>query len=210
MPPPRVGVWGGGDRTLTSGCDCPGAGPAGARGAGRTAPAHLALLGLSLEPGQALEVVARPPRGSGRARGEREGTRTALHTRGAGGGGVLMRSSCSRSADLGLLLGMALGNQGLEMWPLTQNEECAVTGFLRDKLQYRNRLQYMVTVQAAPCPPSRALGSQGAGLGRPSSVASVLSPLAPFSSFPTVCTWPPHTVPSPASQPGGLHPCCSV
>ncbi|CAK7318748.1 IL34 [Vulpes lagopus] len=44
---------------------------------------------------------------------------------------------------LGLLLGMALGNQGLEMWPLTQNEECAVTGFLRDKLQYRNRLQYM-------------------------------------------------------------------
>ncbi|KAK1330577.1 hypothetical protein QTO34_010772 [Cnephaeus nilssonii] len=30
---------------------------------------------------------------------------------------------------------MALGNQGLE--------ECAITGILRDKLQYRNRLQYM-------------------------------------------------------------------
>ncbi|XP_045842953.1 interleukin-34 isoform X4 [Meles meles] len=45
--------------------------------------------------------------------------------------------------DLGILLGMALGNEGLEMWPLTQTEECAVTGFLRDKLQYRNRLQYM-------------------------------------------------------------------
>ena len=108
---------------------------------------------------------------------------------------------------------MALGNQGLEMWPLTQNEECAVTGFLRDKLQYRNRLQYMVTVQAAPCSPSRALGSQGAGLGRPSSVASALSPLAPFSSFPTVharVPGPQHTVPSPASQPGGLHPGCLV
>ncbi|XP_057569290.1 interleukin-34 isoform X2 [Hippopotamus amphibius kiboko] len=44
---------------------------------------------------------------------------------------------------LGILLGMALGNEGLEVWPLTQSEECAVTGFLRDKLQYRNRLQYM-------------------------------------------------------------------
>ncbi|XP_005608474.1 interleukin-34 isoform X3 [Equus asinus] len=43
----------------------------------------------------------------------------------------------------GILLGMALGNKGLEVWPLTQSEECAVTGFLRDKLQYRNRLQYM-------------------------------------------------------------------
>ncbi|XP_015090991.1 interleukin-34 isoform X3 [Vicugna pacos] len=44
---------------------------------------------------------------------------------------------------LGILLGMALGNEGLELWPLTQSEECAITGFLRDKLQYRNRLQYM-------------------------------------------------------------------
>ncbi|XP_020752315.2 interleukin-34 isoform X1 [Odocoileus virginianus] len=44
---------------------------------------------------------------------------------------------------LGILLGMALGNEGLEPWPLTQSDECAVTGFLRDKLQYRNRLQYM-------------------------------------------------------------------
>ncbi|XP_032342602.1 interleukin-34 isoform X2 [Camelus ferus] len=43
---------------------------------------------------------------------------------------------------LGILLGMALGNEGLELWPLTQSEECAITGFLRDKLQYRNRLQY--------------------------------------------------------------------
>ncbi|KAF6288216.1 interleukin 34 [Rhinolophus ferrumequinum] len=41
---------------------------------------------------------------------------------------------------LGILLGMALG---LEVWTLTQNEECAITGSLRDKLQYRNRLQYM-------------------------------------------------------------------
>lgn len=44
---------------------------------------------------------------------------------------------------LGILLGMALGNQGLEVWPLTQSKECAITGSLRDKLQYRNRLQYM-------------------------------------------------------------------
>ncbi|XP_036131244.1 interleukin-34 [Molossus molossus] len=44
---------------------------------------------------------------------------------------------------LGILLGMALGSQGLAVWPLAQHEECATTGFLRDKLQYRNRLQYM-------------------------------------------------------------------
>ncbi|XP_058135735.1 interleukin-34 isoform X2 [Dasypus novemcinctus] len=39
---------------------------------------------------------------------------------------------------LGILLGVALGNEDL-----TPSEECVVTGFLRDKLQYRNRLQYM-------------------------------------------------------------------
>ncbi|XP_052512197.1 interleukin-34 [Budorcas taxicolor] len=44
---------------------------------------------------------------------------------------------------LGILLGMALGNEGLEPWPLPRSDECAITGFLRDKLQYRNRLQYM-------------------------------------------------------------------
>lgn len=44
---------------------------------------------------------------------------------------------------LGLLLGVALGDEGLEVWPAAQRQECAVTGFLRDKLQYRNRLQYM-------------------------------------------------------------------
>ncbi|XP_043294006.1 interleukin-34 isoform X1 [Cervus canadensis] len=44
---------------------------------------------------------------------------------------------------LGILLGLALGNEGLEPWPLTQSDACAVTGFLRDKLQYQNRLQYM-------------------------------------------------------------------
>lgn len=43
---------------------------------------------------------------------------------------------------------MALENQGLEVWPLTQSEECTITGFLREKLQYRNRLQYMVTTWA--------------------------------------------------------------
>ncbi|XP_004600935.1 interleukin-34 isoform X1 [Sorex araneus] len=46
---------------------------------------------------------------------------------------------------LGVLLGMTLGNKDLQVRPLPQNlqEECDVTGFLRDKLQYRNRLQYM-------------------------------------------------------------------
>ncbi|XP_055992303.1 interleukin-34 isoform X1 [Sorex fumeus] len=44
---------------------------------------------------------------------------------------------------LGVLLGITLGNKGLQVRPLPQNEECDVTGFLRDKLQYRNRLQYM-------------------------------------------------------------------
>ncbi|XP_054434998.1 interleukin-34 [Pteronotus mesoamericanus] len=44
---------------------------------------------------------------------------------------------------LGILLGMALGDQGLEVWPVTQSKECAITGFLRDKLQYKNRLHYM-------------------------------------------------------------------
>ncbi|XP_076989099.1 interleukin-34 isoform X5 [Tamandua tetradactyla] len=39
---------------------------------------------------------------------------------------------------LGVFLGVALGNEG---W--TRREECVVTGFLRDKLQYRNRLQYL-------------------------------------------------------------------
>lgn len=43
----------------------------------------------------------------------------------------------------GIFLGVALGNEGLEVWPLTQNKECTITGFLRDKLQYKNRLQYM-------------------------------------------------------------------
>ncbi|XP_045149760.1 interleukin-34 isoform X2 [Echinops telfairi] len=45
--------------------------------------------------------------------------------------------------DLGILLGMAWGNEDLEVWPLAQRETCAFTGYLRDKLQYKNRLQYM-------------------------------------------------------------------
>lgn len=64
-------------------------------------------------------------------------------------GTVAHAFSWVRSTDFGILLGMALGNKGLEVWPLTQSEECAVTGFLRDKLQYRNRLQYMVTTWAS-------------------------------------------------------------
>ncbi|KAM6223796.1 interleukin-34 [Rhynchocyon petersi] len=44
---------------------------------------------------------------------------------------------------LSILLGMALGTKGLEEWPSAQREACTLTGYLRDKLQYRNRLQYM-------------------------------------------------------------------
>ncbi|XP_008833201.1 interleukin-34 [Nannospalax galili] len=44
---------------------------------------------------------------------------------------------------LGILLGMALGNENLEVWTVTQEKECDVTGYLRVKLQYKNRLQYM-------------------------------------------------------------------
>ncbi|KAH0513285.1 Interleukin-34 [Microtus ochrogaster] len=38
---------------------------------------------------------------------------------------------------------MTLGNENLEMWTLTQDKECDLTGYLRVKLQYKNWLQYM-------------------------------------------------------------------
>ncbi|GAB1293654.1 Interleukin-34 [Apodemus speciosus] len=44
---------------------------------------------------------------------------------------------------LGILLDVALGNENLEIWTLTQEKECDLTGYLRGKLQYKNRLQYM-------------------------------------------------------------------
>ena len=80
---------------------------------------------------------------------KREVVSTALHTRAVWEPRRWLTCSCCvRSTDLGILLGMALGNEGLEVWPLTRSEACAITGFLRDKLQYRNRLQYMVTTSA--------------------------------------------------------------
>lgn len=95
---------------------------------------------LNLDPGgEGVLWVLHPQPSHGREKGG--------HTQGAGEWHRALMYCCwVRSTDLGILLGMALGNEGLEMWPLTQTEECAVTGFLRDKLQYRNRLQYMVTV----------------------------------------------------------------
>ncbi|KAK7830400.1 hypothetical protein U0070_018908 [Myodes glareolus] len=66
---------------------------------------------------------------------------------------------------LGILLGMTLGNENLDMWTLTQDKECDLTGYLRVKLQYKNRLQYMVTGRApkrVPVPKSQ--GSPGAAL----------------------------------------------
>lgn len=86
-------------------------------------------------------------------------------------GRPLMCSCWARSTDLGILLGMALGNQDLEVWPLTQSKECALTGILRAKLQYRNRLLYMVTLWPPPWPPTQApwlMGRRGLDLQGPS------------------------------------------
>ena len=96
MPPPRVRVWGGGDGTLTSGWDCWGAGPAGARG-GQDGSCSPGLAGS--EPGARAstggggKVAGGWREGGGKASvglcasashgaRERERTRTALHTRG--------------------------------------------------------------------------------------------------------------------------------
>lgn len=54
-----------------------------------------------------------------------------------------MARGLARLRYLSVLLGMILGNKGLQVRPLSQSEECDATGFLREKLQYRNRLQYM-------------------------------------------------------------------
>ena len=80
---------------------------------------------------------------------------------------------------------MALGNEGLEMWPLTQAEECAVTGFLRDKLQYRNRLQYMASVSALAEAPAQAPGLPGCRTFGPLPWVHVSPepPMAPLSPF---------------------------
>lgn len=87
----------------------------------------------------------------------REGRRVlTAHRRSSVKQQVLTCSCWVRPADLGILLGLALGNEGLEPWPLTQSDACAVTGFLRDKLQYQNRLQYMV-----PSGPRRVLFPMG-------------------------------------------------
>ncbi|XP_021112378.1 interleukin-34 isoform X3 [Heterocephalus glaber] len=69
---------------------------------------------------------------------------TALHPGAVGTRCLVLMCSCwVWSADLGILLGVALGTEGLKVWPLTQNKGCTATGYLRDKLQYKNRLQYM-------------------------------------------------------------------
>lgn len=107
--------------------------------------------------------------------------------------------------DLGILLGMALGNQGLEVWPLTPSEECAITGFLRDKLQYRNRLQYMVTMWAPavclfPSPLARAANGSGHG-GSPLGPVSALSQHDPFLCLSLPSTWSACSINSPSCIP---------
>lgn len=87
---------------------------------------------------------------------------------------VLTSSHCLWSTDLGILLGMTLGNEGPEVWPLAHSKDCMVTGFLRDKLQYRNRLQYMVTTRALALPPSPGLSSWGGGGGLWASLTAFL------------------------------------
>jgi hypothetical protein len=66
---------------------------------------------------------------------------------------ALIRSCWVCPTGLGILLDVALGNENLEIWTLTQDKECDLTGYLRGKLQYKNRLQYMVTwrASASPC-----------------------------------------------------------
>lgn len=91
---------------------------------------------------------------------------TAVHSRGVHTQClVLIGSRWLWPTGLGILLGMTLGNENLEMWTLTQDKECDLTGYLRVKLQYKNRLQYMVTGRApkrVPVPKSQ--GSPGAAL----------------------------------------------
>lgn len=120
---------------------------------------------------------------------------TGAGDRGEGGlgsveAGRLLTCSCwAWSTDLSILLGMALGDQGLE--------ECAVTGILREKLQYRNRLQYMVT---SGHPPAQPLGSWDVGVCTfrvPPWTRVALSLQAPFSAL--------FLYPLPLPPPPGLH-----
>lgn len=141
-PTPGSGIWGG-----TAGQEWPG----------WTARACLAPVSWSPDRRESTAGGAKAARGSAlrpppaspaRTRGQEQRGQpcTALPTRWRGA--VRVAHVFLLDTDLGILLGMALGNQGLEVWPLTPSEECAITGFLRDKLQYRNRLQYMVTMWA--------------------------------------------------------------
>lgn len=97
-----------------------------------------------------------------------------------------MCSYWARSTDLGILLGVALGNQGLEVWPETQTKECTLAGFLREKLQYKSRLQYMVITRHSLRPHPKPLG--------PVPVLSLCGP--------RICLSPPH---APAGLVTSLH-----
>ncbi|XP_064239345.1 interleukin-34 isoform X3 [Aotus nancymaae] len=112
-----------------------------------TAPACLTLLFWSQTPGKAFQILSAPhhtfPISSCHLREQMMVTRLWMLWTVWMRCRVLMCPCHMWSTDLGILLSVALGNEHLEMWPLTQSEECTVTGFLRDKLQYRNRLQYM-------------------------------------------------------------------
>nr|XP_012292829.1 interleukin-34 isoform X4 [Aotus nancymaae] len=112
-----------------------------------TAPAWLTLLFWSQTPGKAFQILSPPhhtfPISSCHLREQMMVTRLWMLWTVWMRCRVLMCPCHMWSTDLGILLSVALGNEHLEMWPLTQSEECTVTGFLRDKLQYRNRLQYM-------------------------------------------------------------------
>ena len=115
---------------------------------------------------------------------------------------LLMCSYWARSTDLGILLGMALGNQGLEVRPMTQSKECALTGVLREKLQYKNRLQYMVTTRHSLRPRPKPLGPVPAlSLHGP---WVCLSPPHTRWAWSLVCMYCPLSVPP--AVPGALHP----
>lgn len=99
------------------------------------------------------------------------------------------------------LLGMALGNENLEMWTLTQDKECDLTGYLRVKLQYKNRLQYMVTRRAphgslVPSPKAHLeLRSLPSPMCQPQGYGSILHLCLPRNQCLQVHHLPPFTDP---------------
>lgn len=120
---------------------------------------------------------------------------------------ALMSSCWVCPTGLGILLDVALGNENLEIWTLAQDKECDLTGYLRGKLQYKNRLQYMVTRGILKWIPSpKPQGSPGAELTptsylcQPQSYSYSLHPSLPHNQCVSLYLSPPSPSPSPTPQ----------